>query len=121
MHYTNVASWLCSTTSNLRQSQLKTLSVLVFAAIHTVRLTLAELGRTMTRQRSVAAKHCIKREDRFLGNHRIEPVVAMEGWIRWIAMPRKQLLVSMDWVDTHCPNLALFIICIRCRPIREFY
>lgn len=108
MHYTDVFDWLHSTCT-LRQSQITTLSVIVFSAIHTLRLTLAEIGRTMAGQRSIAAKHCIKRVDRFLGNHHIEPATAMEGWIRWFVAPRKQLIVSMDWVDVrqwHCLVLA---------------
>lgn len=109
MQYTDVFDWLHST-CNLRQSQITTLSVMVFSAIHTLRLTLAELGRTIASQRTTAAKHCIKRIDRFLGNNRIEPAVAMDGWIRWFAASRKRLLVSMDWVDVrqwHCLVLAV--------------
>jgi hypothetical protein len=108
MRYTDVLDWLHST-CNLRQSQITTLSVIVFSAIHTLRLTLAEIGRTMASQRTLAAKHCIKRVDRFLGNARIEPAVAMEGWVRWLAASRQRLLVSMDWVDVrqwHCLVLA---------------
>jgi hypothetical protein len=108
MHYTDVFDWRHST-CNLRQSQITTLSVIVFSAIHTLRLTLAEIGRTMCVQRKIAAKHCIKRVDRFLGNEHIEPATAMEGWIRWLVASRKRLIVSMDWVDVrqwHCLVLA---------------
>lgn len=66
---------------------------LVYAAMATVRATLAGLGRTVARQRGPSAKHCIKRVDRFLGNHRIEPGIAMSGWIRWLARPRRRLLI----------------------------
>ena len=57
----------------------------------------------------VATKHCIKRVDRFVGNHRIEPTVAMQGLVRWLARPPKKLLVSLDWADIrslHCLVLA---------------
>jgi len=108
MKHTDVRCWL-SSVCTLRLSQVKTLSVLVYAAMATVRLTLAELGRTIARQRGQAAKHCIKRVDRFLGNHRIEPGLAMSGWIGWLARPGRRLLISMDWVDIrqwHCLVLA---------------
>jgi len=108
MKHTDVLGWLLAICT-IRRSQVKTLSVLVYAAMETVRLTLAELGRTMARQRDQAAKHCIKRVDRFLGNGRIEPGIAMSGWIRWLARPGRRLLISMDWVDIrqwHCLVLA---------------
>ena len=108
MKHTDVHSWLDSICS-IRQSQVKTLSVLVYAAMATVRLTIAGLGRTLARQRGQSAKHCIKRVDRFLGNKRIEPGIAMSGWIRWLAQPGRRLLISMDWVDIrqwHCLVLA---------------
>jgi hypothetical protein len=108
MKHTDVRSWLLSICT-FRRSQIKTLSVLVYAAMETVRLTLAELGRTAARQRGQSVKHCIKRADRFLGNGRIEPGIAMSGWIRWLARPGRRVLVSMDWVDIrqwHCVVLA---------------
>ena len=108
MKHTDVLSWLSSICA-CRRSQVKTLSVLVYAAMATVRLTLAELGRTIARQRSQSAKHTIKRVDRFLGNHRIEPGLAMSGWIHWLAQPGRRLVISMDWVDIrqwHCLVLA---------------
>lgn len=49
MKHTDVRSWLDSICT-YRQSQVKTLSVLVYAAMATVRLTLAQLGRTIARQ-----------------------------------------------------------------------
>lgn len=108
MKHTDVRSWLLSI-SDFRRSQVKTLSFLVYAAMATARVSLAELGRTMARQHGQSAKHCIKRVDRFLGNSRVEPGIAMSGWIRWVARPGRRLLISMDWVDIrqwHCLVLA---------------
>ena len=84
---------------SLRLSQSKTLSDLVCAATPLSRVSLAQLGRELARQRNAAVKHCIKRVDRFVGNPRIEPLTAMEGLIQWLARPRERLLVSLDWVD----------------------
>jgi hypothetical protein len=59
-------------------------------------------GRTGTRlsyQNNIAAKHCIKRIDRFIGNQRVEPIEAMRGIVEWLSLQRKLLLVSIDWVD----------------------
>jgi hypothetical protein len=74
-----------------------------------VRASLAELGRCVSGLGGPATKHCIKRVDRFVGNRRIEPAEAMRGPIGWLTRPRKQLLVSLDWVDVrqfHCLVLA---------------
>jgi len=93
----------------LRRSQVKTLSELVWAAVGMVRASLAELGRCMAWNGPVAAKHTIKRVDRFVGNARVEPIEAMRGAVRWLAKPRAKLLVSLDWVDIrqwHCLVLA---------------
>ena len=54
-------------------SGLKPRTELVAAALGMVRSSLAELGRCLCSHRGVAAKHCIKRADRFVGNARIEP------------------------------------------------
>jgi len=63
------------------------------------RASLAQLGRNLSRQTSIATKHCIKRIDRFIANRRVEPIEAMRGLVEWLARPRNKLLVSMDWVD----------------------
>ena len=93
----------------LRRSQAKTLSELVAAAMTMDRTSLAALGRSLSRLRPVAVKHCIKRVDRCVGNRRIEPTTAMQPVIKWLAQPRERLLVSLDWVDIrqlHCLVLA---------------
>ena len=104
-----ISEFVCSVCSSLRLSQRKTLSVLVPAAMTLARASLAQLGRALAEQCPVAAKHCIKRVDRFVGNVRIEPIEAMRGIVQWLAEPRAKLLVSLDWVDIrpfHCLVLA---------------
>lgn len=93
----------------LRLSQAKTLSELVTAAMATTRTSIAQLGRTLSCQNGIAAKHCIKRVDRFIGNERVEVSEAMRGVVQWLMRPRSQLLVGLDWVDIrdfHCIVLA---------------
>jgi hypothetical protein len=109
MKRTQVIGFVCSVCSYLRLSQAKTLSQLVAAAVTVTRASLSEIGRALSCQNHVAAKHCIKRIDRFAGNHRVEPIEAMRGVVQWISRPRKRLLVSIDWVDIrqfHCLVLA---------------
>ena len=99
MNRTDAISWILSICTSLRRSQAKTLSDIVAAGLNVTRVSLAELGRCLSQVRHVAAKHCIKRVDRFIGNQRVEPVEAMRGVVQWLARPRKRLLVSMDWVE----------------------
>lgn len=98
MYRTDAIHWVVSICTSLRRSQAKTLSAIVAAGLGIARVSLAELGRCLSQARGVAAKHCIKRVDRFVGNPRIEPVEAMRGIVQWLARPRKRLLVSLDWV-----------------------
>lgn len=94
-----ISEFVCSICCSLRLSQAKTLSVLVPAAMTLARASLAQLGRALAGESHGAAKHCIKRVDRFIGNVRIEPTEAMRGMVGWLAQPREKLLVSLDWVD----------------------
>lgn len=100
-----ISHFVLSVCSCLRLSQAKTFSVLVPAAMSLERASLAQLGRAVAINGGIAVKHCIKRVDRFIGNSRIEPSEAMRGLVGWLAKPREQLLVSLDWVDIrqfHC-------------------
>ena len=92
-------AWMLSLCASLRLSQAKTLSECCWSALNCVRAGIAELGRLLAVDTRIAAKHAIKRVDRFIGNHRVEPVEAMRGVVGFMAQPRKRLLVSMDWVE----------------------
>ena len=94
-------AWLLSAcATGLRYSQAKTLMVLVQAALHCPRISLASLGRSMAG--TSLAKHRIKRAWRFIANDRVEPVLAIGAVVqhllkRW---PKdKALLISFDWTD----------------------
>jgi hypothetical protein len=109
MDRTEVIGWTTYLCDSLRRSQAKTLGFLVAAACEMVRASLAELGRCLSLWTHVAVKHCIKRVDRFVGNPRVEPIEAMRPVVGFLARPRKQLLVSLDWVQVralHCLVLA---------------
>jgi len=110
MNRTEAIGLVLSLCSHLRRSQAKTLSQVVPAAMEAERLSLAEVGRRLSRHTGVWAKHCIKRVDRLIGNARIEPAEAMRGVVEWLARPRKRLLVSIDWTEFRCfPCLVLAV------------
>jgi len=95
----DVCRWILYFMQHLHQTQAKTLADLVTAAVKVRLVSLAEIGRHLGHQTSIAAKHGIKRVDRFLANDRIEPTLAMTGVIRWLSRPSGRLIVSLDWVD----------------------
>jgi len=51
--------------------------------------------------------------DRFTGNHRIEPIEAMRGFVEWLAKPRPLLLVSIDCADVR--NFKCLVPALRLR------
>jgi hypothetical protein len=113
MNRTEAIRFVLGLCSHLRRSQAKTLSQVVPAAMETERLCLAEMGRRLSKQTGVWAKHCIKRVDRLIGNVRIEPLEAMRGVVQWLAQPRKRLLVSLDWVQVR--SFACLVLAGRLR------
>lgn len=112
-----VTNFVVSICSYLRLSQAKTLSQLVPAAMKIARASLAEIGRCLSYYNGIATKHCIKKVDRFIGNHRIESIEAMRGVVEWLARPRKRLLISIDWVDIRSFKCLVLAARIRGRAI----
>ncbi len=97
MHRTDAIAWVITVcAASLRLSQAKTLSILVAAALHVQRASLANLGRCALG----STKHQIKRAYRFCANDRVEPADAMRGIVKRLVKNRKKpLVVALDWVD----------------------
>ncbi len=97
MHRTDAIAWVITVcAASLRLSQAKTLSILVAAALHVQRASLANLGRCAPG----STKHQIKRAYRFCANDRVEPADAMRGIVKRLVKNRKKpLVVALDWVD----------------------
>jgi len=66
MNPTDAISWISSICTSPRRSRAKTLSQIVAAALNVTRASLAQLGRSLRDHSGVAAKHCIKRVERFI-------------------------------------------------------
>lgn len=97
MHRKDAIAWVLTVCAgSLRLSQAKTLSILVAAAMHVQRISLANIGRAL----DGAAKHQIKRCWRFCANPRVESADAMQGIVAQLLKKRKKkLLIAVDWVD----------------------
>ena len=92
-------SWIFYFTRHMHKTQSKTLCDLVSAVLYVSSVSIAEIGRKLSQRTAMAAKHGIKRADRFLSNERIEPSEAMRKIGTWLAGPSRRLIVSIDWVD----------------------
>jgi hypothetical protein len=115
MNRTDVVAWVLSACANcLRLSQVKTLSVLVAAALHVQRVSLANIARAM----QGTVKGQVKRCWRFCANPRIETADAMKGVIAKLLKKRKKnLLVGFDWTDIRGFHTLLAAAVIKGRSI----
>jgi hypothetical protein len=97
MRRADATAWVVTVCAGcLRLSQVKTLAILVAAAMRVERVSLANLGR----QAVGNVKHQIKRCWRFVANERVEPADAMRGVVaRLVRKRKKPLVVAVDWVD----------------------
>ena len=98
MLHATIVKWIIGTCTSLRLSQRKTLGELVFGAMRCRRVSIAEIGRSLSSK--ALTKHCIKRVYRFLSNTRIEAAQACEALIALAARrARGHLFVAVDWTD----------------------
>ncbi len=111
-------AWVWSVCSGLRQSQTKTLAVLVSAALSVSRVSLAEIGRRLT---GTSAKHGIKRCWRFTANKGVEISDAMSGVIRHLLKrkrwKKKPLVVAVDWTEVRNFHTLMLAAVLRGRAV----
>ena len=128
MDRTDAMAWVMSLCQDhLRKSQAKTLSVLVAAAVATMRLTLAGIGRQVAASTDAAAKGAIKRCWRFVANERVEPVEVMPAimnhlWRRKLAWHARRpesrpLLVSLDWTKVRNFHVLMAAVVVEGRAL----
>ena len=98
MSHSSIVRWIVGVCTSLRLSQRKTLGELVFGAMRCRRVSLADIGRSMSTRTTV--KHNIKRVYRFLKNHRVEAADACGALMCLGARAGTgRLFVAVDWVD----------------------
>ena len=83
----------------MHAARCKVLGVTVMAALRGRRLTVTDLGRAI--QSRAKAKHCIKRADRLLANHRLyQERLALYGALsHWLLGPTTRPVILVDWSD----------------------
>lgn len=93
-----ILAWLEENVQSMRQSRRKTLACIVSSAMRMQGTGVLALGRSM--EGPVAAKHRIKRVDRFLGNAKVE-VDAVSTVLFHQLRPAQGVVVLADWTDRH--------------------
>jgi hypothetical protein len=102
----NILPWLEANVESMRQSRRKTLAAIVEAAMSMQGTGVLALGRAMPG--ATAAKHCIKRVDRFLGNAQVEVDAVFESLFRACCPAQGEVVVLADWTDRRwCQQLVL--------------
>lgn len=93
----NILPWLEENVELMRQSRRKTLADIVEAAMRLQGTGVLALGRAMCGE--TAAKHRIKRVDRFLGNEQVEVEAVFAALFTAACPPTGEVIVLADWTD----------------------
>ena len=93
----DILSWLEEKVHGMRRSRTKTLAAIVGGAMRMQGSGVLALGRAM--DGSAAAKHRIKRMDRFLGNPQVEVDAVHEALFHQFCPGGEPVVVLADWTD----------------------
>lgn len=93
----NILPWLEENVEPMRQSRRKTLADIVAGAMRLQGTGVLALGRAMGGK--TAAKHRIKRVDRFLGNEQVEVDAVFAALFKAACPPTGEVIVLADWTD----------------------
>ena len=75
------------------------IALAVLGAMHSDRLGVAAVGRSLARIRGTSPKHGIKQVDRLLSNRRFEVEDVFRATVPWLVARRKEIVVSLDWTE----------------------
>ncbi len=94
---TKILTWLEENVQSMRHSRRKTLAAIVSGAMRLKGCGVLALGRAMTGH--AAAKHRIKRVDRFLGNNQVECQEVFSALFKALCPTSGKVIVLADWTD----------------------
>lgn len=92
-----ILTWLDGIVKGMRRSRRKTLASIVSGAMRLQGAGVLALGRSM--EGPAAAKHRIKRVDRFLGNEAVETDAVSEGLFHALRPRTGPVVVLADWTN----------------------
>ena len=107
MFHRSVVAWVIGLCKGLRLSQSKAFAELVFGAMRTRRISLADIDRSMATD--ALAKSRIKRVDRFLGNRRVRVAEGMRALVKLAAKAAGWRLVvaaGLDYIVRVCGKVV---------------
>lgn len=93
----SILTWLEENVQEMRQSRRKTLAAIIQGAMKMQGVGVLALGHSM--EGETAAKHRIKRVDRFLGNAQVELEALFKSLFLACCPPRGEVIVLADWTD----------------------
>lgn len=106
----NILAWLEANVEGMRRSRMKTVSAVVGGAMRMQGCGVLALGRAM--EGPAAAKHRIKRVDRFLGNDAVETAAVNETIFHQFRPCTGEVVVLADWTDRFAfQTLSLALPC----------
>lgn len=83
----------------MHKKRARSVGMMVWGIILSMRLSTATIGRTLARERGKAPKHQIKQADRLLGNDAIDVTKELPLYVKWVVGIRKEIVVSLDWTS----------------------
>lgn len=93
----SILAWFEENVEGMRRSRLKTMAAIVSGAMRMQGSGVLALGRAM--EGPSAAKHRIKRVDRFLGNEQVELDAVSEALFHEFRPSQGDVVVLADWTD----------------------
>lgn len=83
----------------LHGKQALSLGNAVCGALHSVRLSISDIGRAYAIAANIYPRHGIKQVDRIVGNCKIDMMEAAGEFVRMLVGARKAINVSLDWTE----------------------
>lgn len=81
------------------QRRKSTMTDIIYGILYSQKLSITWVGRSVAFLLQVSPKHCIKRVDRFLGNHLVRTEMLIDCYARWLTERRRSIVVSLDWTE----------------------
>lgn len=84
---------------DLHAKTVLSLSTGVVGVLHAALLGIHAIGRGLAAAAGLNSKHATKQIDRLLSNGKVHIWRLFPAWIQFVAGPRKELVVALDWTD----------------------
>ena len=83
----------------LREKRARSIAFATVGVVFAERLSVAEVGRAMSRVRGTSPKHGIKQVDRLLSNAGFVLEDCFMASTPWLVAKREENMISLDWTE----------------------